>query len=808
MSALRSGLIAVLFAGTLHCGSEETCRVEPASGSASATIVCPDGSRVDVPRGEAGRSGEDGLSCTIEARSGEMVLACEDGTSVVLPAGAASTCTLSPLPDGSFELSCPDGQTYIIPGAVSDADDDPRLRLLGGIASVGAADGVGTEARMDGALDGAIDASGEFLYFVDSFNGTVRRFGIRSGRVLTLAGRPGIEGSSDGVGQDASFENPRGIAVDEQRDLLYVNDGFNCTVRSIALDDLRVRTLAGNAGECGHEDGTYTEARFGLVIGTTMSPDGQYLYLADRSSQTIRRIDLEAQRVETVAGTPGERGHADGLGPEARFSGPGGIAFGPSGRYLYVNDTFNSVIRRVDTVDFSVITVAGVPGERGGMDGLGADARFATSQGLTVAGSTAYVGGFHGTVRALDLGTETSTAVLVRTIAGADGESGSRDGAFSEARFGVAFGVVAHPDGRRLFYFDRGNNNIRLLDLDRQRVETVMGPSAPTGWSDGVLGESRFSDPQGVATSADGASVFIADRGNHVVRSLDLSSGRVTTLWGRPESAGQTDGRFDGATLTNPHDLVLAPDGQTLYLSENGALRAFDLGTATSTTLSRRPSPEDETAVDGPLGRSTFASPQGLALSADGRRLFVADAGFDVLREVDLDERTVRSLEPTGVNAAGLPEAVELQSPRAVALSRDGQTLFFTDRTRHVVWQMDLQTQTATVIAGRLDERGSFDGVRTEAAFSFPDDLALDAQGTNLYVTDGFGHAVRRIELDGFEVTTVVGQPGVSGGIGVGPTAPLGEARLYFPAGVAVSERGLLFTADQAIFEAVLPAAP
>jgi DNA-binding beta-propeller fold protein YncE len=660
---------------------------------------------------------------------------------------------------------------------------------------------------MDGALDGVLDGSGELLYFVDSFNGTVRRFGVRAGRVITLAGQAGVEGSSDGVGARASFENPRGIALDEARGRLYVNDGFNCTIRTVELDTTRVRTLAGEVGQCGHADGTYTEARFGLVIGTTMSPDGRYLYLADRSSQTIRRLDLQRRRVETVAGAPGERGHMDGQGAAARFSGPGGIAFGPSGRYLYVNDTFNNVIRRVDTRDFTVVTVAGAPGEGGNVDGVGRAARFAVSQGLTVAGSTAYVAGFHGSVRALALGAETSTAVAVETVAGANGQRGSRDGALSEARFGVAFGIVAHPDHQRLFYFDRGNNNIRLVDLARGRVETVMGPASPTGWADGSLGVSRFSDPQGVVTSTSGQQLFVADRGNDVVRRVDRASGFTETLFGRPGAPGTEDGRFDGASLDTPHDLVLSPDGRTLYVSESRALRAFDMVTFTSTTLTSRPPRDAESAVNGPLGQATFSAPRGMTRSSDGRRLFVADSGFDALREVDLDARTVRSLAPTALNAAGLPEAVTLRGPSGVALSADEQTLYFTDRSRHVVWQMELATQTATVIAGRLDERGAFDGVRTEAAFSFPDDLALEAGGGALFVTDGFGHAIRRVDTSTFEVTTVVGRLGVSGGIGVGPRVSFEEARLYFPAGIAATPRGLVFTADEGVFEATFPRA-
>lgn len=801
-------------------------RVWMAAGLGLALAVACGSEGPRGPAGMAGMDGRDGASCQVTAEDAGARITCSDGsTAVVSPSGP---CTVRPGTDGSSaEIQCDDGTalqvgqgpdgcvwTPLDGGVAADCPDGSRfvfrtepevppaeVRLVAGVASVGANDGVGPEVRMDGALTGDFDASGDFLYFVDSFNGTIRRFGVQSRRVLTLAGQPGVEGISDGPGLQASFENPRGLAVDDVRGLLYVNDGFNCTVRSVEIDTGFVRTLAGTPGDCGHQDGSFADARFGLIIGSAMGPQGRYLYLADRSSQTIRRMDLESETVETIAGQPGVRGSDDGAAAQATFSGPGGIVFDGSGRFLYVNDTFNSVIRRIDLETLQVTTIAGEAGQPGNVDGPGPEARFATSQGLTFAEGRLYAAGFHGSVRAIDL---TVGPAQVSTIAGENGSSGSDDGSLDAARFGVAFGILAHPDGRRLYYFDRGNNNLRELDLSRGSVETVFGPQAPTGFVDGPLGVSRMNGPEAVAAHPDGGTVYVADRSNGVIRAFDVESGLLSSISGRPGRSGAEDGRFDGTLYGSIADLAMGPDGETLYVADggfggNGTLRAVDLQTFTSTTLTRPPGGDQEEGVDGAFSVGSFLDPRGLLFSEDGMQLWVSDAGDGSIREVDLMGRQIQTLDVTVTSAAGFSEPISFGSPAGMAIHPDGNPLYVVDSTRHVLWGVDLTTQTATVVAGRLDERGSFDGARFEAAFSFPEDVVWTPDG-RLWVTDGFGHAIRTVDPVDGRVDTLVGEVGRSGGVGA-RSAPLDAARLYIPEQLTLTTEFLFFTADEGLFQ-------
>ncbi len=787
------------------------------------------------PAGPAGPTGSAGLSCTVDASGEDPVLRCEDGTEAPLPSGEdGASCRVEALPDGTarivcedgssadiggsegctlvlvpggIDAVCPDGTRFFVPVVPIDPVAGAEVRLLAGVASVGNADGIGSDARMDGALTGAVGDGGDFIYFVDSFNGTIRRFGVASQRVTTLAGQPGVEGVSDGIGAEATFEAPRGLAYDGPRGLLYINDGFNCTLRTLELATRQVRTIGGAVGDCRHQDGPLADARFPLIIGSAMSPDGRYLYLSDRGSQTIRRVDLEQRIVETVAGLPGTRGSEDGQGDAARFDGPGGIAFDDDGTYLYINDTFNSTIRRLTVATSSVVTIAGAAGQSDNVDGVGADARFSISQGLTYADGKLYVAGFHGSVREIDV-SDPAAPATVRTIAGANGASGSTDGPFSLARFGVAFGILADPARGTLYYFDRGNNNIRTLDLARETVATVMGPQSPTGFEDGTVGASRFTGPGAVAATGDGQTYFIADVGNGVIRSFDVQAGVLSSLSGLPGRSGDRDGQFDATLYGLINDLVLSPDEQTLYVADggNGTLRTLDLSTGFSSTLNARLTDTGTIGADGPLAEATFGSPRGLALTSDGNTLYVSDSQLDNLRVVDLANDQVTTLVPQEQDASGALVPVTLGAPWGLALNGDESVLYVADLARRVVWSVELTApHTATVAAGLLDQREAIDGPAGEAAFRTPEDLLLTRDGMGLLVSDPFSYAVRRIDLATGAVSTVVGQLGLSGGIN-GLSDPLSSARLYFPEQLTwAGEDTLVLTADEGLFQVVFP---
>jgi sugar lactone lactonase YvrE len=104
-----------------------------------------------------------------------------------------------------------------------------------------------------------------------------------------------------------------------------------------------VTTIAGTAGTIGSADGTGAAARFNNPFGITT--DGTNLYVADTDNCTIRKIEISTKAVTTITGKAAAIGFADGIGAAATFFNPAGIT--TDGANLYVADTNNSTIRKI-----------------------------------------------------------------------------------------------------------------------------------------------------------------------------------------------------------------------------------------------------------------------------------------------------------------------------------------------------------------------------------------------------------------------------------------------------------------------------
>ena len=125
--------------------------------------------------------------------------------------------------------------------------------------------------------------------------------------------------------------------------------------------------VAGMPGVSGQSDGTGAKAQFNGPTGIRADGMG-HLYVADEQNHAIREIDLATGRVSTIAGPPGTPGSDDGIGAAARFSFPSSVAVDNAGE-LFVADSFNNAVRRIDTETGAVKTVIGnhVPGVRLGV---------------------------------------------------------------------------------------------------------------------------------------------------------------------------------------------------------------------------------------------------------------------------------------------------------------------------------------------------------------------------------------------------------------------------------------------------------
>ena len=327
----------------------------------------------------------------------------------------------------------------------------------------GDADGIGSAARFK--LPSYMATDGSSLYVADSQNNTIRKVVISTGEVSTFAGTAGISGSSDGIGSSAGFDNPNGITTDGTN--LYVTDTYNQTIRKIAIATRQVTTIAGSVGQSGSTDGTGSAARFNYPFAITN--DGTNLYVADTYSNTIRKIVIATDAVTTFAGQAGPSGSSDGIGTAARFYYP--FAITCSGSYLYVADSGNHTIRKINIATSEVTTIAGQAGSIGSADGTGSAARFYQPEGITTDGTSLFVSdSSNNMIRSIDIATR-----AVTTITGTPPYDtpdyqenyfyyyfGSDDGTLSAASFAFPVGIVC--GGQDILYVvDSWNCAIRMI---------------------------------------------------------------------------------------------------------------------------------------------------------------------------------------------------------------------------------------------------------------------------------------------------------------------------------------------------------
>jgi sugar lactone lactonase YvrE len=250
------------------------------------------------------------------------------------------------------------------------------VTTLAGLAgSPGSADGTGSAARFSAPTGVAVDSAGN-IYVGDAGNAVIRKV-TPAGVVTTLAGLAGATGSADGAGSDARFYQPAGVAVDRAGNV-YVADYFNNTIRKVMPGGV-VTTLAGQAGQAGSTDGTGRAAQFYAPFAVAVDTTGN-VYVADQFNQTIRKL-TPAGVVTTLAGQA-MRGSADGIGSAAQFSSPSGVAVDAAGN-VYVGDQLNETIRKI-TPAGAVTTLAGQVGSSGSADGIGDEARFNKPCGVAV----------------------------------------------------------------------------------------------------------------------------------------------------------------------------------------------------------------------------------------------------------------------------------------------------------------------------------------------------------------------------------------------------------------------------------------
>lgn len=340
---------------------------------------------------------------------------------------------------------------------------------------------------------------------------------------------PGDGGSAN----EAVFDWPSGIAIDA-RGNIFVAERRADRVRRIDASTGTVTTVAGTGVRGYSGDGGLASEAL-ISIPELIDVDGTgNLYIADRGNARIRRVDASTGVITTFAGTGNVGYDGDGgMATEATLSYPFGVLADAAGD-VYIADTENHVVRRVDRDTGVITTVAGSGVAGYAVDGgraLDAQLNRPHNFAIDLRGRLVIGDSQNQRIRRVDLETG-----IIATLYGSGEQGTSPDGIpASEAAFAY-FGSLLVADDGDLLVAGWVDNRIRRIDAESGIITTIAGNGTPGYSGDGgPATEAQIHGPYGMALHPDG-SLYVAEAQNGVIRRVDLESGIISTIAGTPSN--------------------------------------------------------------------------------------------------------------------------------------------------------------------------------------------------------------------------------------------------------------------------------
>ncbi|XP_012670004.2 NHL repeat-containing protein 2 isoform X2 [Clupea harengus] len=331
--------------------------------------------------------------------------------------------------------------------------------------------------------------------------------------------------------------------------------------------------------------------------------------------------------------------------------------------------------------------------------------------------------------------------------------------------------VAVDETGKRLVIADTGHHRVLIVSRTGQVLRQVGGPVS--GRRDGDLSEALFNSPQGVAIRGD--AVYVADTENHLIRKIDLSAGKVSTLAGLGTQGTDKEGGAMGPQqpISSPWDVALGTAGGV----ENGVLWIAMAGThqiwalfledgklpkgsdsKKGTCVRFAGSGNEENRNNSYPHKAAFAQPSGLAPAPaePWGCLFVADSESSTVRSLALKDGAVKNIaggerDPMNLFAFGDTDGkgvdVKLQHPLGVAWDAQSSLLYVADSYNHKIKVVDPKSKQCRTLAGTGEAGDTVGPGFTESTFNEPGGLCVGDGGKLLYVADTNNHQIRVLDL-------------------------------------------------------------
>ncbi len=632
-----------------------------------------------------------------------------------------------------------------------------------------------------------VDVAGN-VFFADTDNHSVWKIDALSGAIVRVAGT-GMSGFSGdgGPASQARLNRPTGVWVDAAGNV-YIADTDNHRLRKVNNASL-ITTIAGT-GEAGigGDGGPAVNAQLGSPQGLAADPLGN-LYIAQPVNSVIRKIELPAGIISRVAGT-GAPGNAGDGGPavNAQLRLAEAVYVDPL-RNLYIADTDNHAIRKVDAATQNISTIAGTLNDGGfsGDGGPAVNAKLNRPAGVYVAASGDIFIADRDNCRIRKV---TAASGVIGTHAGTGVCDFTGDGgAATGAGVNKPTGICGKPGGG-LIIADTGNSCLR-------RVDATISIIAQTA--------QRFalSAPGGVALSYDTAQgklfLYIADTGNHRIWRLDTVTSAITPVAGTGIAGFSGDGGLAmNAQLNSPGGISASHDTIQnklfLYIADTGnhRVRRVDTLSGTISTIAGT-GVAGAAGDDGPASGAQLDTPR--ALSADNsQNIFIADRGNNRVRKVSAATGIITRFAGGGTSTGNPdPTKRQLYSPEGVFVNAAGN-VYIADTGAHKIQMVNTAGAISDVAGSGTQGYAGDGGPATVARINSPGGVTADAAG-NIYIADTGNHRLRLVSIHDGKISTMAGAAGGYNGDG----QPAVQAQLSSPAGVApvmATGGGRIFISD------------
>ncbi len=502
--------------------------------------------------------------------------------------------------------------------------------------------------------------------------------------------------------------------------------------------------------------------------------------------------------ITVVAGSGASGYSGDGVvggAGNADLNRPQSVAVDSAGN-VYIADTYNCVIRKVDTTK-TITTIAGVAGACNGSPG---DLEYPMSIAVDASGNLFIADTYNQVIRKFVLSTK-AVSIVAGTLdsAGYTGDTGPATAATLSYPQGIA--VDSADD---LFISDTNNYVIREVTKSNGKINTIAGDHTDGYTGDGNPATSaEISQVQGIAVNSAGTKVAFADYNNNRIRQFTVG-GNINTIAGNGTACGNAScgegGAATSAELYNPIGVAETSSG-TFFIGNNNnmVVDKFTVG-GNLILVAGNHSATVETEYNGaPATGVQLNNPFGI-FNDSSNNVYIGDSNNYRVRELVNSTGLVNFFAGDGVYGfsgdGSTAISAELTYPYGVAKDTSGN-VYIADYNNCLIRKV--ASGTITAYAGFVNTGGTSvscgfagDGeAALSAKLSNPIGVAVDSKN-NIYIADYSNHAIRKVS--GGVISTIAGIGGVLGFSGDG--GPATNALLYYPRAVAIDPAGNVFIAD------------